>query len=285
MYAPSKVSELVVKSRIVSQTFVMKVFTPVSRTDGSERFPVLYATDCEYLFDGIANSAKILQDHGEIPRVILVCIGYGSASAANLLRMRDLYTHEQRNFLIEAIKSLSRAPLIGGVDNLSVITETTDAHQFHEFIRRELMPAVDKKFPTLPGENAYFGYSAGATFGIRTLFCEPDTFKKYVLGSPGTCYGGRNFAIEMAQRYLTAFDRIDAGVFLSVGELEEFKRGTGLVSGCAQLARFILDAGIRGLDFEARIFPGETHATAWSPAFNHGLKSVMGPAENVPFWP
>jgi len=263
----------------------MRVLTPVSRADGSERFPVLYATDSEYLFDGLANSLRILQDHGEIPRVIFVCIGYGNPRSANLLRMRDLYTHDQRSFLKGAIESLSHAPLIGDVDDLSAITETTDAQEFLAFIRQELMPAVDKRFATIPGDSSYFGYSAGATFGIYTLFTKPDTFKKYVLGSPGTCYGGRNFAIEMAEQWLRSSERLDAKVFLSVGELEEFKRGTGLVSGCAQLARFILDSRVRGLEFEARIFPGETHATAWSPALNHGLKSVMGPAENVPFWP
>ena len=81
---------------------------------------------------------------------------------------------------------------------------------------------------------------------------------------------------------------MSARVFLSVGELEEFHAASthfALVTGYIQLVKFLGQAGIAGLDLTTRIFPGETHATAWTAAFSQGLKSLFGPAATVPFWP
>jgi hypothetical protein len=271
---------------VVDQTFRIKVWEPI-RTHG-ERFPVVYATDSDDFFDGLTALASSLQLHGETPRFVLVGIGYENSRASGLLRLRDFWPHAIRLLYTKELTELSSSPLMVGVSDLRVITETTDATEFLHFIRDELMPFVAAKFPTQEEDNAYFGYSAGAGFGLYTLFTEPNMFKRYILGSPATSYGGHQFAVQMASAALKGGLSIEAQVFMSVGELEEFARGLSqldLVSGYFQFAKFLRNLALPGLDLRLKMFLAETHATAWAPAFSCGLRTLFGPVNDVPFWP
>jgi len=287
IYAIHDVEEHLIRSRFIDQTYRIKVKRPMSRADATDRFPVLYVTDSDDLFGGVATLANILQAHGETPRFILVGIGYAEVGAAGVLRMRDYYSHADRTLFQTEIERVARSSFVTGVPDLGALW-TTDASEFLRFIREELMPFVSARYSVVEGDNSYFGYSAGAAFGLHTLFTEPHTFRRYVLGSPSTSYGGRNFAIPKAEAYANSSQRMDVKVFMCVGELEELKpqlRQFDLVSGYYQLAKFLKRAEIPGLDLTLKVFPEETHATAWAPAFGHGLRALFGPAGQVPFWP
>jgi predicted alpha/beta superfamily hydrolase len=279
-------TEHLIRSQAVDQAFRIKVWQPI-RAFG-ERFPVVYATDGDEFFDALAALASSLQLHGETPRFLLVGIGYENSRSAGLLRLRDFWPHAVRHLYTKELTELSSSPLVEGVSDLRMITETTDATEYLHFIRDELMPFVAAKYPTQERDSTYFGYSAGAGFGLYTLFTQPDTFKRYILGSPATSYGGHQFVVQMVSTALKRGLPVDAQVFMSVGELEEYSRGLSqldLVSGYFQLAKFLRNLAIPGLSLSLRMFPGETHATAWSPAFSSGLRTLLGPVNDVPFWP
>jgi predicted alpha/beta superfamily hydrolase len=283
-----ELQEHLIESQHVPQTFKLRVQIPMCRADGSERFPVLYAADSDDYFEALARQAAMLQLHGEAPRFILVGVGYENPRSADALRLRDLFTHSIRSHFRTTIEQLLTSPLVEGVDSIKTIVESTDASDFLRFVRAELIPFIEAHYPTVADENTYFGYSAGGTFGLFTLFTQPETFKRYILGSPGTSCEGHNFAIELAQAFFRASRRLDAKVFMSVGELEEFKKGLDrfdLVSGCYQFAKYLKQAAISGLDLTFKMFPDETHATAWTRAFNHGVKTLLGSVDQVPFWP
>lgn len=280
--------EHLLQSNVVAQTFRIKVQQPMSRADHSERFPVLYVTDSDDFFGGLKNLAAIMQGFGEVPRFILVGIGYDNSAASESLRMRDLLPRDIRTLFREEIEQVFNSAFVSGLDNLDIITNTTDAREFQRFISDELMPFINSRYPTLPDDCTYFGYSAGGAFGLYTLFTEPQTFCRYILGSPATSYGGRPFAIEMAKSFAKTGRPMEARVFMSVGELEEFKRGYGqfdLVTGFYQLAKHLKNSPIANLHLTTRVFPDETHATAWTLAFSHGLRSLLGAVEQVPYWP
>jgi uncharacterized protein len=281
-------TEHLLPSAIVAETFRIKVFQPVRRGDGIERFPVVYATDADSYFDGLAALANAIQSHAETPRFILVGIGYENSEAAGLLRQRDLHTHATRALYEVETVQLADAPLIRGKASLDEVLRTTDASQFLRFIREELLPFINSTYATLPEDPSYFGYSAGGLFGLHTLFTQPATFRRYVIGSPATSYNGRHFGNELARRFVESGRSMDVQVFLSVGELEEFRAGFGrfdLVSGYYLMARYLKAAEIPGLDLRIEVFPGETHATAWALAFTHGLKALLGPIDRLPYWP
>jgi predicted alpha/beta superfamily hydrolase len=287
-YQSHEIKEHLIRSSFVSQAFKIKVLQPISRTDQSERFPVLYITDSDFHFGGFATFANYLQTLGETPRFILVGIGYEDANAAQLLRWRDFVTHGIRAHFEAVIEKTVGTPFVSHISDTSAITKTTDAKDFLHFIRKELMPFVNASYPTHPDDNSYFGYSLGGTFGLYTLFSQPGTFRRYILGSPGTSYGGCHFGIELAKEFIQSGHALDAKVFMSIGELEEFGRGHeqfDLVTGYYLLAKFLKISAIPRLELTVRMFPGESHATAWPLAFGHGLRTLFGPEKNVPYWP
>jgi predicted alpha/beta superfamily hydrolase len=215
----------------------------------------------------------------------LVGIGYENSAAVDLLRWRDFATREMREPRRERLTEMAASPLVNRPDLIPAALDTTDATQFLRFLTDELMPFVDSRYPTA-NENHYFGYSAGGLFGLYALFTRPNTFKSYILGSPGTAYLGRDFGIELAQEFFQSKQAANAKIFLSVGELEEFRPGHEpfeFVTSYYRLRKFLQNSVISGLEVTGRVFPGETHATAWTLAFIHGLKTVLGPANSVLF--
>jgi predicted alpha/beta superfamily hydrolase len=283
----SEVTEHRIASRNIAQVFRVKVQLPIRRTDETERFPVLYATDADEFFGALATIATHLQIHGEVPRFILVGIGYADEAASRLLRMRDLHTHANRALYQDDIEQLARSSLVNANCDLRLITQTTDAGEFLEFVKSELVPFVDGTYPTESSANSYYGYSAGASFGLFTLLSQPETFKNYILGSPVTSHRGHQFATAFVKRFLDSGRSLNARVYISVGELEELgpMERFDLVSGCSTLLKYLRGANIRSLQLITRMFPGETHASAWMPAFSHGLRVVLGPADDIPFCP
>jgi len=277
-----------IRSEVIGQTFRIRILMPTGLAAPDERLPVLYATDSDYYFQGIAGITSALQLMGEAPPFVLVGIGYEQPRAVHMLRMRDLWTHSIRTHFNAEIAQLAVSPLEHDSVTFEQVTHTTDASDFLRFLRNELIPFIDARYPTLSGENHYFGYSAGGTFGLYTLFTQPDTFKRYILGSPGTSHSGQHFALELVKSFLESGQRLNADLFLSVGELEEFKKGHEafeLVTGYYQLVKFLKAAAIPGLNLNARLFAQETHATAWTRAFTNGVKTLFGAVDNVPAWP
>jgi predicted alpha/beta superfamily hydrolase len=287
-YQKPEIKEHSIKSRFINQTFTIKVQQPMRRADNSESFKVVYTTDADFYFDGFATIANHLQLHGETPRFILVGIGYEDSRASALLRMRDFYLHGVRKLYCTVITQLADSPLGDGVKDLDAITHSTCAIEFLRFISEELIPYINANYATLSGEDTYCGYSAGASFGLYTLFSQPEVFKRYILGSPATSYSGQHWGVELAEPFIQSRRPMDAKVYLCVGEFEEFKRGFGdfeLVTGYYRLAKLLKQAAIPGLDLTTQVFPQETHATAWCPMFIHGLKTLLGAVDQVPFWP
>jgi uncharacterized protein len=287
-YHTPEVTEHLLRSKFVPQTFKIKITQPMCRVDGTERLPVVYVADSDYFFGGAANLATILQGYGETPRFVLVGIGYENAGAAALLRLRDLLSHPIQKHFDDYAKRVAQSQFISDTHELDSLTKGTDAGDFLRFICEELMPLINSQYPVLPEDSNYFGYSAGGTFGLYTLFNRPDTFKRYVLGSPGTSLNGHHYGIELARAFVDSGKSLKAKVFMSVGELEEFHRGLGhfeLTSGYYLMAKYLKQSAIPGLELTTRVFPGETHATSWTLAFAHGWKELFGPVERVPYWP
>jgi len=285
-YKPYEVSEHLIESSFVKETFRIRVLQPIRLAGDSETFPVLYLTDGDDYFDGIVSLTKSLQVCGEVPRFIVVGIGYSESGNAEILRLRDLLTHEVRQNFLDVVNNLACSALITGITSIERVTKTTDSIEFLRFVGDELMPFLQARYPINAGDNNYFGYSAGATFGLHALFSRPQLFKRYILGSPALSYHGKNFGVELASKFVALAQPAEASVFMSVGELEEFKYPeVGFVTGHYGLAKYLCSEKIPGLRLTLRVFSQETHATAWTLAFCHGARELFGPAAQVEFWP
>jgi uncharacterized protein len=277
-YVPS-VGTHRLESRQLGQSFQVEVMQPLMRRGEGERFPALYLTDGNLAFAAARSISHSLQLTGEVRRFILVGIGYPGENpfAGTIVRGRDLSWAD-----IVGLPAAPRASLIEGVSGfVPGQPSRLGAPAFLEFIRDELVGYVDGAYPTLQGERAFFGHSAGGGFGLYALFTEPRLFNRYILSSPAISYDGQDFGLELARKYIASGAALPAKVVLTVGDQEELEpplEKWQLVSSCARLSEALAEARIPGLDVTSEIIRGETHMGAWPIAFSQGVRAIYGPA-------
>lgn len=280
LYVGHKPEHHILKSKNVDQSYEVTVLQPISKPDGSERFPVLYAPDGDY-FRSIAEGTAQLMQGADVRRFIVVTIGYPEVEyglQSDVLRQRDLtptrmMERENRPLLpIEGVVDIKSGKKSGG------------AREFLAFIREELMPFIDGKYPTLPDDRAYFGDSYGGLFGLYVLFNQPDSFQRYIIGSPSIWYDNE-VILKQAHVYIDSGKPINAKVFIAGGDQEGNSPEYNMVTNFYRLHGLLSSAKIPGLELSFHIFPGETHSTV--PALNYirGVREIYGKPQCPLFYP
>ena len=256
-----------IESTIVGQTFHITVQLPIRLKDGSERFPVLYVTDAQ-TGSRFEEEDLWMQWSGEVPRYITVNIGYPSWVEWQL-RQRDFTPTD-----IGPIPGYSG----GLVDLKPTLLEGArggGAAEFLGFIRKELKPFIDKNYPTIPAEDGYFGNSAGGRFGMFVLLSQPETFSRYILGSPALRWED-GLILKQAESFAASGKSVSAKLFMAAGSLER----ESMTSDMLEIA--LLLEKVEGLEIETRIFADESHATAFRLSYSHGVRWAYQQPE-IPF--
>jgi predicted alpha/beta superfamily hydrolase len=252
-----------IESKFVDQTFEIYVQVPWSRADGSERFPVLYLTDS---YGGMAfrNTTQVMQLGGDVPRFITVGIGYKMESPVHSLeiRTRDLTQTEER-------PNPGLSTLFKDAPNLKLKKKSGGAEDFLKFIREELQPFIDENYPTMPEDRGYWGDSLGGLFGLYVLFNAPDTFDRYIIGSPSTYWDDRAI-MKDAEAFVASHESLNAKVFMAVGALEE----SDMVTNLFQLEDLLREAKLSGLELTTHLFPNETHTSVIGMNYSRGIQTV-----------
>lgn len=176
------------------------------------RFPVVYFTD--------ASGGAVVSDTmlrllmlSDTPRFIAVGIGYPDAPSyfqTMVVRQRDLTPAPDPS-------ERTDAPFDG---TLTAAVPSGRAAQFLDFIREDLIPFIDARYPTIPGDRIYAGHSLGGLFGYYAMFTRPDTFTRYIIGSP-TLYWGGDAVFRLEREYAASHKNLEARVFMGVGGLED----------------------------------------------------------------
>jgi len=270
-----------IESDYVDQTFQIQVMQPLMLKGSLERYPVLYLTDGNELFDVAKGIAHCLQGSGQVQRFILVSIGYPGDNpfAGDILRGRDLTPNRRAE-----ISGFPRSSPIEGVSGIPAgHKHWNGADDFLQFIRHELVPLIESQYPALNGNRGYFGHSLGGGFGLHALLSQPGLFNRSIISSPGVIWEGDPHGIEPAETCISSGRRLDSKVFVSVGGEEEFQPAYARSQFCSGFYRLTaLLRRIPGLELTSRLFPGETHASVWPFAFSHGVQAVFGPAYVAP---
>jgi len=274
-YFPSIVTHKLI-SEITGQTYEIHVMVPVSKKDGSEKFPVLYMTDAN---GGIPVSqiTRNMQTLAELPRFIVVGIGYpvDNVFQSLYLRQRDLTPSKMeraRYFMpIEGIVDVKSGKKMGG------------ASEFLAFIQDELKPFINASYRTIPEESGYFGHSLGGLFGLYVLFHKPDSFNRYVIGSPALWWDNE-IIFSQARDFLKNHDTLNANVYMAVGGMEEIRvPEKHYVSNVYKMDALLRSKPLSGFTLKTELFPGEGHASVFGLFHSRGLRSVYGPVTCPPF--
>jgi len=230
-------------SEIVADSFFILVSVPDSYASGYNNYPVLYVLDGDISFGMAASISRYLQIGNNIPELILVGIGYGSLNKSVVKKRNRDYKPEQT----------------GGAEN------------FLEFINKELIPYIDGNYRTIPGERTINGYSLGGLFCLYILFTSPESFNRYIIGSPNLSWN--NYSIFNYEEESTEkLSDKELTIFMSVGSEESEERYFDPVDS---LITNIQQRNYPGITIETNVFSGSGHLEGPPESMTYGLISVF----------
>jgi len=153
---PLVCDNIVLYSKFLAEERRIFVYLPSGSVGLDEKFPVIYLLDGHSLHNVVSSFVQHYSSRGRIPRMIV-------ASIASTNRVRD-FTPTVRG-------SGSEAPEGGGANN------------FLNFLTQELIPIIERKYPT-NDMRTIIGHSMGGLFTLYTMLSRPDLFRYYLASSP-----------------------------------------------------------------------------------------------------
>lgn len=213
-------------------------------------WPVLYVLDGEDNFATFALTARRLARAGArsgIAPGIVVGVGAGPLER----RVRD-YTPAIPGYRIPAGK-----PAAG--------LETGGAETFLDFLERDVMPMVHKRWKVDQNRETLVGHSFGGLLALDAMLTRPAMFDRAVAVSPSFWFGDGFLAREAARKR-----QVPGGsVLIATGEQE---------TGAAGAAQAFIDAlprsataGIRRIDL-----PGQSHGSTMLAALPRAISEAFG---------
>jgi predicted alpha/beta superfamily hydrolase len=248
-------SEVVrVHSRLLNEARKVYVHCPkVDSTDRNKRFPVLYVLDGDNHFELLAQYVDYLSrpDVLAMPKVIVIGI-------PNTKRTRDL-TPSNSLLNYEGKPDSSSYQGSGGNEN------------FLQFIATELMPLIDKTYPTAPYK-LLAGHSFGGLSSLNCLLTHPDLFDAYIAVSP-SLWWDKEYMLKLTDEKLKNGSVLHKMLFLSDGN--EGGRNSFFHKNLVKLNSTLAKKKLKRLDYLYKHYPTETHMTEPVVAYFDALRFIF----------
>jgi hypothetical protein len=142
------------------------------------------------------------------------------------------------------------------------------AEHFYQFLKTELIPAINLKYKTNAENNSIIGHSLGGLFVFYCLFKNEAVFKNYYALSPSlwinnySIYNFNNLSNENVKA---------THLYFSAGGLEivnHIKKGTN------QMKRFLDMKKYPNLNYQYQIHGGRTHNSQVEKSFDYLLRKL-----------
>lgn len=245
--------KITLSSKILNEDRTIFIHVPEAIDESSlSKYPVLFVTDGESLFDLACSTVDFLSSikgNDLIPPMIIVGI-------PNINRNRDFVPFE-----IEAIM------------------DSGGGEKFAQFFKTELIPFIDKNYPTLPNRSI-IGHSYGGLWATYMLAEHPELFDQYIALDPSIRHipeqlnnilnrsnQGEAIYIGIANTFPTGKDTTDLRGDVSddldhINVLFNFQKNVSQCEDC-QLA------------FYAEYFPEESHGSLVVLAMHNALRQLF----------
>jgi predicted alpha/beta superfamily hydrolase len=240
-----------VYSNILKEQRSLIVFIPDTwKTDTTKKFEVIYLTDGEWARDLFPFIYRFAENEQFVPPAILVAIPN---------RYIDKVNQRDRDFLPVHVADND---ISGGADN------------FIAFMKNELIPYIDKTYPT-NGTNSLYGHSYGGLFSLYTFLTEPDLFETFYATDP-SFWWNNDFAIKLASERLGNM-KPERHLWIAGIESTYKNMGIGRMDSVLKLK------APENLYWKIGLFPNESHNSVRFKAIYDGIKfSYSGYSETPP---
>ena len=239
-------------SGILKQKRFIQVFTPAGyKTGSTEKYDVLYVLDGGNWNTGlIRETQRFLEGEAYMPPTIIV-------SVMGIDRNIELTPTHLKSW---------QAPT-GGADN------------FLGFIKNELIPYVNKTYPS-NGVNTLWGHSLGGMFVMYAMLNEPATFKSYIAVDPSLWWDDC-YVPKMAAGKLPALAGLNTTLFISGREGPDF-HGMRIDT----METILKKMAPVNLKWKLLAYPDETHSSVRLKSIYDGLKfTYTGYTDAIEFHP
>ena len=233
-----------------------------------KKWPVIYLIDANFYFGLVTDMVRAMAWCGRPTDAIIVGICYEEQNdpqqawhTAAAERARDLTPVCSEQYEASMSAWLKRTIETGGAD------------RFLQFIKHELIPAIEGEFNADLHRRILVGHSLGGLFAAFALFAEPGLFESYIIGSPALGYGER-CVFKQEEQFAQEHKELAARVHLWVGELEE-STDDPMVSNMVRFVAILESRKYEGMTLVKRIFADENHCEVLAPGFQAGLKWVL----------
>jgi uncharacterized protein len=258
-------------SAIVGDDYHVMVASPRARTPET-KFPVVYLLDGNGLFGTAVEMVRMAVSGGDLPRLIIVGIGYPAGEGGHDLLVRSS-TLRNRDYTATHDPKIAEAARPGWP-----LVQGGGADKFLRFILEELKPYIETRFPADPSDSVLTGHSLGGLFTMHALFAAPGAFTRYVASSPSLWWDNRAM-FETERQFAAAHSSLPARLFMSVGEEEAGPAPllveAKMVANLQEMTATLISREYMGLDVSSYVFPGETHTSVSAPALIRGLRAVF----------
>ena len=252
----SNTKTMSIHSKYVGDHFDISIAFPKDYDKTNKKYPIIYVLDANIFFGLFVQTARLLQYGAEIPDTVIVGIGYPKDHM--ILRNRDF----------------GPTPY-----NLPEVAGHSD--KFLAFLNLELKPMIESQF-RVTDDTTLAGDSMSGLFALYTLFHQPETFDRYIIGSP-SMYWDDNITFKYENDYYTKEKDLKAKVFMSAGTLEAIYEPefAAMVGNVEKLNRILTLRAYKGLELTCHIFENETHLSVIPATMSRGLRSVFESKELI----
>ena len=239
--------KLIVHSDLIGEDRTVWIYTPVHKND--ERLHVIYLLDGAEHFHTVTGVVKSLTDYGLMPKTMVVGIETVDRPRDYLPKIAGEPQTDFQAFVV------SKWPNSGQTDT------------FLQFIRTELMPYIDKLYPTYP-HRTLVGHSNGGTLALYSLFNQPDLFNNYLAMSPNGWWSHAEMVSNVEK--LAGSKRPSEQLFLSVGG-----EGGRFYTGTLDLLALMEQNKPSKLVWKFQHYPSRSHMSGILPALSDGLEYLF----------
>lgn len=213
-----------------------QVLLPKDYQPGSAaKYDVLYILDGDSNLKATSAIQQFAEDEKYVPSVIMVAV-------FNTNRFRDMTpTHDPR------------AAGTGGAD------------KFLSFLKNELVPYINKTYPTT-GNDILYGHSLTGLFSVYALLAEPELFDAYLAADPSLWWDNK-FIEKLAGEKLKASSHAGKSLFITGLDTEALKH-----MGIADFDTALKTIAPKGLNWKIAGYADEHHGSVRLKTVYDGLK-------------
>ena len=236
-----------IKDSLYSETLKeqrkLQVILPADYKPGSDqKFEVVYMLDGEWYMEQIPFIYNFVANSGYAPKVIFVLI---PNTYVNNVNLRDRDFSPTRN---------------NGPEHLG------HADNFHAFLKNELIPYIEKKYPA-GKDKTLVGSSFSGLFSVYAFVKEPGLFNAYIASDPNLNWDN-NYVSKLAAQKFDSLPDLSSTLFIAGLETSFHDMGS------EQMDSVLKAKAPAGLHWKCIPYANETHYSVQHKAFYDGFRFV-----------